>query len=229
MAFDSSSNTITIGPDSDFMVDSGVFFITALQKMSQEKNPPPSLLKDWEIIENWLGCSGRRISKIDEDKIAKAWKAYLAIGLAPSFKLQGAFDLYCEKYKEENYSFKEDKPPTEIMDVFDRQLATDEEITQKRKHDLDVEKKKFEQVFKKYEKKQTLKQRITPKTKTSKSLLIFTIAWLLWVIFRTADDFELLGIYFDSWDEDMFFVNLLLPILSVWFGLKIYKWVANTK
>lgn len=137
MSFDKDTNSIVLGEDSDFLVDSGLFFINFLRQTSKAENAPSGLAKDWGIIENWLECQNSEITSIEEEKIGKAWKAYLAIGLAPSFNLQPAFDHYSKQYKDSGYSFKEDKASTEVMDVFDRLLATDDELTVKRKHDLD--------------------------------------------------------------------------------------------
>lgn len=94
MAFDKDTNIITLDENSDFLVDSGVFFINMLRQTSQEENAPDKLIKDWRVIENWLGCENNEITSKEEEKIGNGWKAYLAIGLAPSFKLQPAFDHF---------------------------------------------------------------------------------------------------------------------------------------
>lgn len=228
MSFDKDTNTITLDDNSDFLVDSGLFFINMLRQTSQAENAPSGLVKDWKIIEKWLECQNSEITSIEEEKIGKAWKAYLAIGLAPSFKLQPAFDHYSKQYKDSGYSFQEDKAPTEVMDVFDRLLATDDELTVKRKHDWDEEKKKLEAVFKKLPKKRlTLKQKIPTFSRNTRIFVAASLAWFVWVVFRTSDAWEILGIYLDDWDEDMFFVNVALPIIVVWLGFKTYKWISN--
>jgi hypothetical protein len=140
MAFDKNTNTITLDASSDFLVDSGVFFIHMLRKAALAGDAPTGQLKDWQVIEKWLGCLGGNITSVQEEKIGKGWKAYLAIGLAPSFKLQEAFDFYEKYYKDVGYSYKDDKPPTEVMDVFDRLLATDKEIGAKKNHGWTEEK-----------------------------------------------------------------------------------------
>jgi len=230
MSFDKDTNTITLDENSDFLVDSGVFFINMLRQTSHAENAPSELVKDWQIIENWLGCNNREITSKEEGKIGKGWKAYLAIGLAPSFKLQPAFDHFSKQYKQSGYSFKEDKPPTEVMDVFDRLLATGEELSIKRKHDWDAEKKKLEAVFKKFPKKKlTFKQRMSTFSKNTRIFIAASLAWFIWVVFRTSDDWEILGIYLDDWDEDMFFANVALPIFIVWLAFKTYKWISIAK
>ncbi len=228
MAFDKDTKKITVGGNYDLRGDYWVFFIHMLRKTALAGDAPAGQLEDWQVIEKWLGCKGGNITPVEEEKIGKGWKAYLAIGLAPSFKLQEAFDFYEKQYKESGYSFKEDKPPTEVMDVFDRLLATDKEITAKKNHDWAEEKKKFEAVLKKLPKnKLTLKQRISSLSKNSRIFISASIAWFVWVVFRTADDWEILGIDLNYWDEDMFFANVILPILAVWLAFKTYKWVAG--
>jgi hypothetical protein len=153
MAFDPNENIITVGEEEDFLADSGKFFITMLKKNSSDPGLKAGagdrLRRDWTIIETWLGCAGRELNQNDFDKIGKAWKAYIAIGLAPAFKLQESFDQFSEKYKQEGYSFKEDKAPTEVMDVFDRLMASDEEIELKRQSDIEKDKAKLKEAFEK--------------------------------------------------------------------------------
>lgn len=232
MAFDknTNTNTITLDENSDFLVDSGVFFINMLMQTSQAENAPDELNKDWRVIENWLGCENSGITSKEEAKIGIGWKAYLAIGLAPSFKLQPAFDHFSKQYKDSGYSFKEDKPPTEVMDVFDRLLATDEELSIKQKHDWDAEKKKLEAILKKLPKKKlTFKQRLSALPKNTRMFVAASASWFVWVIFRTSDDWEILGIYLNEWDEDMFFANVAIPILVVWLSFKVYKWINGAR
>ncbi|MFK5948975.1 MAG: hypothetical protein QM500_09440 [Methylococcales bacterium] len=230
MALDKKTNTIFVDENSDFLVDSGVFFINMLSQTSQDKKASNELISDWHVINDWLGCKNCVITSKEEEKIGKGWKSYLAIGLAPSFKLQPAFDHFVKQYKDSGFSFKEDKPPTEVMDVFDRLLATDEELSVKRKHDWSEEKKKFESILNKLPKKNlTFKQKVSSLSKKTRIFIVTSIAWFVWVAFRTTDDWEILGIYLDEWDEDMFFANVALPIFIVWLAFKTYKWVSSAQ
>jgi hypothetical protein len=202
MAFDKKTNTITVGENSDFLVDSGVFFLDMLRKNSLAADAPTAIKDDWSTVKNWLGFDNN-ITSSEEEKLSKAWKSYLAIGCAPSFKLQSAFDQYAQQYKESGYSFKEHKAPSEVMDVFDRLLATDSEISAKRNHDWAEEKRKLDAVFKNFpKKKRSLKQKISSLSKNSRILIASSITWFFWVVFRTSDDWEILGIYLDNWDDD---------------------------
>jgi hypothetical protein len=99
MSFNKDTNTITLDKSSDFLVGSGVFFIHMLRKTSLSNDSSNELICDWKTIENWLKLENGNITSETEAQIGKAWKAYLAIGLAPSFKLQEAFNHYSEQYK----------------------------------------------------------------------------------------------------------------------------------
>ena len=114
------------------------------------------------------------------------------------------------------------------MDVFDRLLATDKEIAAKKNHDWAEEKKKLESVLNTLPKRKlSFKQRISSLSKNSRIFIAASVAWFIWVVLRTSDDWEILGIYLNDWDEDMFFANLILPIIAVWLAFKTYKWVAG--
>ena len=149
MAFDPKNNTISVGEGEDFFADSGQFFLLTLKKLSEDPSLAPDhrLKSDWRVIEEWLGCADRKLNEIDLDKIARAWKAYIAIGLAPSEKLQDSFDLQSQMYKKQGYSFEKDKAPEAVMDVFDRLLATDEEIATKQKTTIEAETLNFKNLL----------------------------------------------------------------------------------
>jgi hypothetical protein len=148
MVFDSDTSAITFGKKPDFTADSGLFFIKTLRALSKAGNSSHELTADWKIIEKWLGCEGRGITKDDENRISKAWGSYIGQGLAPSFDLQPTFDMFSKQYKDTGCSFKEDKPPADVIEVFDRLLATDDELKAKRIHDLDKEQKKLKKILK---------------------------------------------------------------------------------
>lgn len=149
MAFDPKNNTISVGEGEDFSADSGQFFVLTLKKISEDPGlaPDHGLKSDWRVIEEWLGCADRNLNEIDLDKIARAWKAYIAIGLAPSEKLQDSFDHQSHLYKKQGYSFERDRAPRAVMDVFDRLLATDEEIATKQKSTIEEETINFKNVL----------------------------------------------------------------------------------
>lgn len=144
MAYDSKTTTITLGEEPDFMADSGLFFVDVLRKEAARPGAPEALRKDWEILETWLGCAGRPLGPADNEEISAAWRSYCAVGVAPCKKLQPVFDSLHNRFKESGIGIGVNKPPTEVMDVFDRLLATDAEIRQKKQEDWDAERKNLE-------------------------------------------------------------------------------------
>ena len=133
MSFDRKTNTITVGEHEGFVVDSGKMSIAKLRDDASEFNG--QLANDWRVTEDCLGCAGRELGQEDLEKDGKSWKAYYAIGLAPFLVLQDIFDHYSRKYKEEGYVLEEDKPPAGVIAVFDRLMASDEEIRFKQQSD----------------------------------------------------------------------------------------------
>lgn len=239
MAFDPNKNIITVGEGEDFLADSGKFFITMLKKSSADPRLKPGaggrLKRDWGIIETWLGCSGRELNQNDFDKIGKAWKAYIAIGLAPSFKLQETFDQLSEKYKKEGYSFKADKAPTEVMDVFDRLMATEEEIKIKRKSDIEKDKAMLKEAFESsgfLQKNSSKKESATSSTGTSslnidKDKLPIAIA-VIWLALSIPLSIPVYEEFF--YDDDI--LNRIFSWALVGSGAWVpvgWKWLTNKK
>lgn len=142
MSYDPKTSTITVGPDSDFIVDSGLHFVHILLKISEDANTPAKLKEDGRTLKKWLGCELDNFSQADEERISTAWRAYLNIGVAPSLALQPIFDTAHKQGLQETSFQSCEKPPTEIMDVFDRMLASKGEILAKRAYDLQVKKGK---------------------------------------------------------------------------------------
>ena len=135
MTYDRKSRTINLDPGSDFMADSGVLFITMLRDLAKDPSAKQSARNDWKVIEEWLGCEGRELTPEDDEKIGKSWRAYLAIGVAPSHDLQPAYDQISKDYKASGQYDPKDKPPESVMDVFDRLQATEDEIKRKKSWD----------------------------------------------------------------------------------------------
>jgi len=117
-----------------------VFLNTRWEIAHKEKNLPSGFLNDWKIIEEWLGCSGREISKNDEKKFGNAWKAYLARGIAPSYKTNTLFLKVSKIIKEEGFPFEKYLPPENLLGVFDRMRATNAEIAEKQKNKEELHK-----------------------------------------------------------------------------------------
>lgn len=125
--------------DPKFFVDVGVFYVSTLRDLAAGANVPEELRTDWELLEQWLNCGSGPFTPGHVESITVAWRAYLAIGLAPSENLQSVFDLVSANLKRTDPDCKRHRPPTEVMDVFDRMLATRPEIEKKRAADTIAE------------------------------------------------------------------------------------------
>lgn len=152
MSYDPKTRTITVEEgDSEiqFLADSGKYFVSTIREMALSEGTE-EIKPIWNVLEDWLECSGRTLNETDLDKIERAWKAYISIGLAPSHRLQEAFDSFSNIRRAEGYDFKHDKPPTKVMDAFDKMLATDNEIAEKSKADVEKEAEEFSKIFRKF-------------------------------------------------------------------------------
>jgi len=113
----------------------GVMFVTMAQRMALREGAAQRTKDTWDILDKWLGLDGKEFGPELHSKVNKAYDAYLAIGIAPSTKLQPKFDEASQDLKSEAYNLRPHKPPPEVIRAFDRMLATDEAIKAKREAD----------------------------------------------------------------------------------------------
>lgn len=146
MSYDSKTRTVYVGSGEDLNADYGTHFIHMLQVDAREPGASPELKSDWATVEEWLGCAGRELTSDDNELIGRAWLAYYAIGVSPSRKQQEFFDFFAERHKSDLQSFPKYRPPEKIINVFDRLLATDSEIMEKRAADFIADKANRERI-----------------------------------------------------------------------------------
>lgn len=139
-----TKRVISIRDNSSFLRESGKMFVEELQQDALEANASDSLRRDWQTVSDWLDCASGKISADQLERVEKAWIAYLAIGLAPSANLQSSFDFISKQLGD---ALEADRAPTAVMNVFDRLLATDVQITEKRKTDWKAEEARFRPIF----------------------------------------------------------------------------------
>lgn len=223
MAYDPDPKMITASDESVLMLNSGLFFVDILRKEAAQPNAPEALREDWKVIEVWLGSAGRPLSSEDNEKISAAWHCYFAVGVAPSRKLQPVFDSFHTKFKESGICIGANKPPTEVMDVFDRLLATDTEIKQKKKQDWDAARKKFKPLLKGVS---TNKETNWWRTKSTafRKWAFLSLVWAISVVFFVGifDPFDNgAWRYMDDEEYIQMFTVMILPLLGG-FLLHIY-------
>ena len=144
------------------------------------------------------------------------------------------FKELSKKAKEQ--SWKTEKVQPDLFRVFDRLLARDKEIQEKRARDalqfasslrtLGADQQK---PASSPEAGSRLKKTLTSLSRRKRATIVFLVAWVTYVIFRTSGNYELVGIRLYSWDSDTFLLNILLPPLIVVGVVWLYKWVTSAK
>jgi hypothetical protein len=116
---------------STFLHESGHFFLEVMGETSSQENAPQGIVDDYNAILKFLEVeSSDQIKTKHHEKFAKAFEAYLYEGKAPSVDLQNVFTRFktwlISVYK--NIRNLEIEINDELRGVFDRMLATEEEI-----------------------------------------------------------------------------------------------------
>lgn len=118
---------------STFLHETGHIFLDAFNRYADAPDAPEQFLKDREAIFEYLGVKSYGDIKTKEhEKFARAFEAYLMSGEAPSVGLQSAFRKFKAWLTRIYQSLTGLNAPVtpELKAVFDRMLATDQEIAQ---------------------------------------------------------------------------------------------------
>lgn len=112
--------------------ESGHLYLELLGDLADDATAPQAIRDDYARILGWLGVANRRQIKVEHhEKWARGFEAYLMEGKAPATEIRGAFarfKLWLTDIYKTVRSLNVELTP-EIRGVFDRLLATDEEIT----------------------------------------------------------------------------------------------------
>lgn len=117
---------------STFLHESGHLYLELLGDAAEDAGAPQGVKDDYARLLAWLGVTDRRQITVEHhEKMARGFEAYLMEGKAPSREMAGIFarfklwltDLY-RSVRALNVKLTD-----EVRGVFDRLLATDEEIT----------------------------------------------------------------------------------------------------
>lgn len=139
--FDPETNTIRVLRDANltsFLHETGHYFLNVADSISRSNPANTAVTSDMQVLVDWFG-----LKSLDEwrsldmdgqrqytEKFAKAFEAYLFSGRAPSPALETPFRRIKQWMKSVYSDFKSigaDLSP-EVKGVFDRMLATDEQI-----------------------------------------------------------------------------------------------------
>ena len=108
----------------------GHVFLQIESEVSKLPDISDQVKNDWNTVEDWLGIKDGKITSEQHEKFARGFEAYLREGRAPSIGLRNAFRKFkswlLKIYKNVKALDVEISEP--IRKVFDRMLATDEEI-----------------------------------------------------------------------------------------------------
>lgn len=127
--------TITLGGKADYstFLHEGMHFTVAMMdKLAAMENVPQSIIDENNKMRAWAGAKpGEKMTVAQEEKLAEAFEKYLKEGKAPSAKLKEAFRRFSMWLTQIYKTLKESDVvlDDEIRGVFDRLLATQEEIT----------------------------------------------------------------------------------------------------
>jgi hypothetical protein len=130
--------TITLfeGRDlSTFLHESGHFYLEVLGDVAARRDANEGIRQDYQKILDWLGVKDRNgITVKEHEQFARGFESYLMEGKAPSNALRGAFDRFRAwlLYLYKSIKSLAVKLTPEVRDVFDRMLASDQEIADAR-------------------------------------------------------------------------------------------------
>lgn len=120
---------------STFLHEMGHLYLEIMSKYSQLETANQSLKDDMTAIHKWLDSApGQEFTRDQHEKFARTYEQYLKEGKAPSVNLMDAFASFgswmLQIYKKSKVPGSDLAP--EIRDIFDRMLATEEEINEAR-------------------------------------------------------------------------------------------------
>jgi hypothetical protein len=120
---------------STFLHESGHLFLEVSKQVAEAADAPDAIKKDWRTVLDFIGAKeGAPIEREAHERFAKAFETYLSEGRAPSDELRGVFERFKSwlmyVYRGAARIMGLPAIPANIRDVFDRMLATDQEIAE---------------------------------------------------------------------------------------------------
>lgn len=140
-SFNPETNTITLLRNADlstFLHESGHFFLETMNKLAQGDNAPDAIKADMQTVFDWLGVKDIKEwnshdlewQREKHEQFARGFEAYLFEGKSPSVEMRGVFQRFrawlLNVYRQLSALNVELSP--EVRSVFDRMLATNEQI-----------------------------------------------------------------------------------------------------
>ncbi|MCL1926825.1 MAG: hypothetical protein FWF95_06800, partial [Syntrophorhabdaceae bacterium] len=120
---------------STLLHETGHIFFEEMERVVQSGAADQVMAQDYEKLRNWLGAQpGDTLTVKQKEQFARGFEAYLMEGKAPTEDLQGAFDRFRQwllKVYQEAKNLNVELTD-EVRGVFDRLLATEQEIAEAR-------------------------------------------------------------------------------------------------
>lgn len=116
---------------SSFVHELGHYYHEVLGRLATSEGAPEQLKADYDTLLKWLGATDKQFLTVEQsEKFARGFEAYLYEGNAPSQELRGVFQRFKTWLKAVYSSLKSlnVELTDDVRGVFDRLLATDEEI-----------------------------------------------------------------------------------------------------
>ena len=184
---------------------------------------PDGVREDWKTVAKWINYSGGEMNQDQRAKIARGWSAYLAFGLAPSIALQENFNHFAKVLRGNEFPL----PPKQIINVFDRLLASDDNIQEKHAADIQAERLRMKTVFESATtKQQNWWRALDPKTR---AWIFATIVWIMAVFAYSYlfDPFDVGG--WDDIGDEEYHRLIAVASLPIFIGLVCHayrRWVV---
>jgi len=120
---------------STFVHEGGHFFLDIMQQVQADSNASKSIKDDFQLIQKYVGSKDGNLTNDQHEKFTEAFVNYLQTGKAPSSALKKAF-LSFKNWLLSVYKGMRTNPEvsSEIRGVFDRMLATEEEMAELREN-----------------------------------------------------------------------------------------------
>lgn len=111
----------------------GHLFLEDLRRSAKAQDASDAVRRDWDTTLAWLGAKdGEPLTREQHEKFARGWERYLTEGRAPTVELRSIFGRlqrwFVSIYKTLRHQHLEVGMSEEMRKVFDRLLATEEEI-----------------------------------------------------------------------------------------------------
>lgn len=120
---------------STFQHEAAHYYLELLQALVAEGSASPDMVEDLNKLRAWMGLEpGQAIERRHHEQMARGWEAYLMEGRAPSNELQGAFNRFRAwmVFIYKRLTALDVELTDEVRSVFDRLVASDQEIADAR-------------------------------------------------------------------------------------------------